>query len=110
MGSPQTGEPRVKIDVDSGAAATLVPEIQCTHPRSRARARLGQTYDSGGADQGQFIQFWRQKIMRVSREGASTTWCCSRESFLFSTAGEAEAAVTGRNQTRLVHRRPIEVN
>jgi hypothetical protein len=43
-----SGNP-MKTDGDSGEAASVVRRMQCTQDRSRARAKLGQTYGSAGA-------------------------------------------------------------
>jgi len=42
-GSQMSGENRVKSDENSGAVALVVPQMQCTYRRPRARARWGQT-------------------------------------------------------------------
>ena len=55
-GSRQTGETLLKIDGDSGGAVSVVPQIQCTYHRSRARARWGQTYASARGNQGESVQ------------------------------------------------------
>jgi hypothetical protein len=55
-GSQLSGENSVKIDGDSGVVSSVVPQMQCTDHRSRARARWGQTYGSGSADQGESVQ------------------------------------------------------
>jgi hypothetical protein len=46
----------VKLDGDAGVVESVVPQVQCSYHRPRARARLGQTYESGGGDQVQSLQ------------------------------------------------------
>ena len=63
-GSPCFAGKPVKIDVDTGAAASLVPQMQCTYHRPRARARWGQTYVLGDADQVQSVQVGMREVQR----------------------------------------------
>ncbi|QDT28200.1 hypothetical protein [Gimesia panareensis] len=55
-GSNCSSKNLVKIDDVSGAFASLVRRVPVHVDLPRARARLGPTYDSAGADQGQIVQ------------------------------------------------------
>lgn len=55
-GSNCSGETLVKIDGNSGGSESVVRCAPVHYPLPRARATIGVRYDSGGADQGQFIQ------------------------------------------------------
>jgi hypothetical protein len=63
-----SGGKRMKIDVDSGAAVSVVPQMQCTVPPSRARARWGQTYGSERMDQVQSVHVRVAQVQWGSRQ------------------------------------------
>ncbi|QDU48309.1 hypothetical protein Pan110_06220 [Gimesia panareensis] len=61
-----SGENSVKIDGDSGVVSSVVPDMQGTEHRPRARARFGPTYDSECANQGESVQVGVREVQCVT--------------------------------------------
>ncbi|QDU52911.1 hypothetical protein Pan110_52930 [Gimesia panareensis] len=61
-GSKCSGGNLMKIDGDSGEAASVILQMQCTQHRPRARAKLGLTYGSAGAVPVESVQLEVEEI------------------------------------------------